>query len=191
MGLAAGEPPATRGFPPSVFAELPKLVERAGRTTKGSITAFYSVLVEGDDPQEPIADALRGLLDGHLWLSRKLAQAGHFPAIDPLESLSRLMNDITPKDQMQAANAIRASLAAFREKEDLVAVGAYRKGSDRVLDMAIENRERFNTFLRQDVDVRADFVETQQQLMAIGAALAATRSVTPQAPVAPTATANK
>ncbi len=189
VGLAAGEPPATRGFPPSVFAELPKLVERAGRTTKGSITAFYSVLVEGDDPQEPIADALRGLLDGHLWLSRRLAQAGQFPAIDPLDSLSRLMNDITPKEQMQAANAIRASLAAFREKEDLVAVGAYRKGSDRVLDIAIENRDRFNGFLRQDIDQPADFVETQQQLMAIGATLVSARLSATTLPITTAATA--
>jgi FliI/YscN family ATPase len=184
VGLAAGEPPATRGYPPSVFAELPRLVERAGRAAKGSITAFYSVLVEGDDPQEPIADALRGLLDGHLWLSRKLAQAGHFPAIDPLDSLSRLMNDIAPPDHVAAARAIRASLAAYRDKEDLIAVGAYRRGSDRVVDAAIDHRDKINAFLQQAVEEPADMQATMQQLLSLSASLNLGAAAVPAASVA-------
>ena len=129
IGLAAGEPPTTRGYPPSVFALLPKLVERAGRSARGSITGFYSVLVEGDDPQEPISDAVRGLLDGHTWLSRKLAARGHYPAIDMLGSLSRLMPDITPRIQQDAASAVRELLGAHRDHEDLISIGAYRRGS--------------------------------------------------------------
>ncbi len=130
IGLAAGEPPTTRGYPPSVFAMLPPLVERAGRTQRGSITGFYSVLVEGDDPQEPISDAVRGLLDGHTWLSRKLAGRGHWPAIDVLESISRLMPDITSREHQDAAQSIRELLAAYREHEDLISIGAYRAGSE-------------------------------------------------------------
>ncbi len=124
IGLAAGEPPTTRGYPPSVFAMLPPLMERAGRTPRGSITGFYSVLVEGDDPQEPISDAVRGLLDGHTWLSRKLAGRGHWPAIDVLESISRLMPDITSREHQDAAQSIRELLAAYREHEDLISIGA-------------------------------------------------------------------
>ena len=120
IGLAAGEPPTSRGFTPSVFAMLPRLLERAGRTTRGSITGFYSVLVEGDDPNEPICDAVRGLLDGHTWLSRKLAARGHYPAIDVLESISRLMNDIVTPEHRSAAQALREVMAAQRDNEDLV-----------------------------------------------------------------------
>jgi flagellum-specific ATP synthase len=152
IGLAAGEPPATRGFPPSVFASLPKLVERAGRSAKGSITAFYSVLVEADDPNEPISDTLRSLLDGHTWLSRKLASRGQFPAIDVLASLSRLMSEITTPEHREAATMVRELLAAYRDHEDLIAIGAYRRGANRMVDLALDMREPIEQFLRQQVD---------------------------------------
>jgi flagellum-specific ATP synthase len=149
IGLAAGEPPTTRGFPPSVFAMLPRLVERAGRTRSGSITAFYSVLVEGDDPQEPIGDTVRGLLDGHTWLSRKLAARGHYPAIDSLASISRLMTEVASPEHREAATLVRELLAAHREHEDLISIGAYRRGSNRAVDLAMELWDPIQQFLRQ------------------------------------------
>ncbi len=152
IGLAAGEPPTTRGYPPSVFALLPKLVERAGRAATGSITGFYSVLVEGDDPQEPISDAVRGLLDGHTWLSRKLAARSHYPAIDVLGSISRLMNDIVVRKHQEAAGTIRELLAAHRDHEDLISIGAYRRGANKSVDAAIEMQDEINRYLRQRVD---------------------------------------
>ena len=152
IGLAAGEPPTTRGFPPSVFALLPKLAERAGRSPLGSITAFYSVLVEADDPNEPISDAVRGLLDGHTWLSRKLASRGHYPAIDVLESLSRLMTEVATPDHRDAASLVREMMSAYRDNEDLISIGAYRRGSNRSVDLAVEMLEGINQFLRQRVD---------------------------------------
>ena len=152
IGLAAGEPPTTRGYPPSVFALLPKLVERAGRSARGSITGFYSVLVEGDDPQEPISDAVRGLLDGHTWLSRKLAARGHYPAIDMLGSLSRLMPDITPRIQQDAASAVREMLGVHRDHEDVISIGAYRRGANRLVDQSIDMQDEINRFLRQRVE---------------------------------------
>jgi flagellum-specific ATP synthase len=167
IGLAAGEPPTTRGYPPSVFALLPKLVERAGRDPRGSITAFYTVLVEADDPNEPIADAVRGLLDGHIWLSRRLATRGHYPSIDVLESLSRLMNDITPADHQQSAGLVRGLLAAYREHEDLISIGAYRRGSNPTVDMAIEMLDQLNGFLRQRVDDRSTLDDTRAALALI------------------------
>jgi len=151
IGLAAGEPPTTRGYPPSVFALMPKLVERAGRSPRGSITAFYSVLVEADDPNEPISDAVRGLLDGHIWLSRQLASRGHYPAVDVLESLSRLMPDVTTNDHRQAAFLLRELLAAYRDHEDLISIGAYRRGSNPTVDSAIGMREAVNRYLRQPI----------------------------------------
>ncbi len=155
IGLAAGEPPTSRGFTPSVFAMLPRLLERAGRTARGSITGFYSVLVEGDDPNEPICDAVRGLLDGHTWLSRKLAARGHYPAIDVLDSISRLMNDITSAEHRAAAQALREVMAAHRDNEDLISIGAYRRGSNRLVDLGVEMQPEIAGFLRQRIDERS------------------------------------
>ena len=164
IGLAAGEPPTTRGYPPSVFAMLPKLLERAGRSAKGSITGFYSVLVEGDDQNEPIADAVRGLLDGHTWLTRKLATRGHYPAIDVLDSISRLMTQIAPRPQQDAAQAIRELLAAYRDHEDLISIGAYRRGSNRAVDMAIDLKDDIDKFLRQRVEEPCTLAAVQEGL---------------------------
>jgi FliI/YscN family ATPase len=151
IGLAAGEPPTTRGYPPSVFALLPKLAERAGRTAQGSMTAFYSVLVEGDDTNEPISDAVRGLLDGHVVLSRKIASRGHYPAIDVLDSISRLMPVVTEPAHAQAALAVRRVMAAYRDHEDLISIGAYRRGTNPLVDTAIAVHEDINRYLRQEV----------------------------------------
>jgi len=167
IGLAAGEPPTTRGYPPSVFALLPRLVERAGRSRRGSITAFYSVLVEADDPNEPIADAVRGLLDGHVWLSRKLASKGHYPAVDVLESLSRLMPEVTTEEHRQAAYLIRGLLAAYRDHEDLISIGAYRRGANPSVDLAIEMQDLINAFLRQRVQDRANVEDARNLLLQI------------------------
>lgn len=165
IGLAAGEPPATRGFPPSVFAMLPRLVERAGRSREGSITAFYSVLVEADDPQEPIGDAVRGLLDGHTWLSRKLAARGHYPAIDLLGSISRLMNDIVPREHREAAGLVRELLGAHREHEDLISIGAYRRGANRAVDLALELWDPIEQFLRQRVEESCTVESARETLL--------------------------
>ena len=152
IGLAAGEPPTTRGFTPSVFTLLPRILERAGRSRTGSITGFYSVLVEGDDPNEPICDAVRGLLDGHTWLSRRIAARGHYPAIDVLDSISRLMTEVASQEHRAAAQAVREVLAAYREHEDLISIGAYRRGSNRVVDVAIDLQGELNHFLRQAIE---------------------------------------
>jgi flagellum-specific ATP synthase len=166
IGLAAGEPPTTRGYPPSTFALLPRLVERAGRDQVGSITAFYSVLVEGDDPNEPVADTMRGLLDGHVWLSRKLAAKAHYPAVDVLPSISRLMNDVAEPQHVEAAATIRRLLAVYDQHEDLLSLGAYRPGSNPELDVAAGMREAIAALFRQQVDralpldrVRAELVD--------------------------------
>jgi flagellum-specific ATP synthase len=165
IGLAAGEPPTTRGFPPSVFGMLPKLLERAGRTARGSITGFYSVLVEGDDPNEPISDAVRGLLDGHTWLARKLAARGHYPAIDVLESVSRLMIDVVDPKHRAAAQKVRELLAVYREHEDLISVGAYRRGSNPAVDLAIDMQGQINDFLRQEVDEPSSVERARESLV--------------------------
>jgi flagellum-specific ATP synthase len=169
IGLAAGEPPTTRGYPPSTFALLPRLVERAGRSRAGSITAFYTVLVEADDENEPVADAVRGLLDGHVWLSRKLAARGYYPAVDVLASISRLMNDITTPQHQAAAQTIRQLLAAYAEHADLLSIGAYRRGSNRIVDTAVDMRETIEGLLRQPVDRTAPFEKAIEQLTILAA----------------------
>lgn len=167
LGLAAGEPPTTRGYPPSTFALLPRLVERAGRTRTGSITAFYSVLVEGDDPDDPVADTLRGLLDGHVWLDRKLAARGHYPSIDITQSVSRLAPQITEKPQQQSAQLVRRLLAALAENEDLISIGAYRRGANPEVDAAIEMRTEIEALLRQPVDEAPPFDQAVEQLTTV------------------------
>jgi len=165
IGLAAGEPPTTRGYPPSVFALLPKLVERAGRSPQGSITAFYTVLVEADDPNEPISDAVRGLLDGHTWLARELASRGHYPAVDVLESLSRLMPEVIDEEHRTAAFVLRELLAAYRSHEDLISVGAYRRGSNKMVDTAIEMLDEISGYLRQPIEQPSTLEEAREGLL--------------------------
>ena len=164
IGLAAGEPPTRRGFPPSVFSELPKLMERAGNSKKGSITALYTVLVEGDDMTEPIADETRSILDGHIILSRKLAQLNHYPAIDILASISRCQNAIIPKDHKAAASKLREILAKYQEVELLLKIGEYKRGSDATTDEAIEKIDRVNAFLCQGLAERPQYDDTIQKL---------------------------
>lgn len=149
IGLAMGEPPATKGYTPSVFALLPRLIERCGRNEKGSITGFYTVLVEGDDLSEPISDAMRSILDGHLWLSRKLANRGHYPAVDVLESISRVMVDVTDPEHQQAARDITRLVAVYRDIEDLVNIGAYANGTNPEFDLAIRAHDAVDAFLQQ------------------------------------------
>ena len=167
VGLAAGEPPATRGYTPSVFAKLPKLMERAGTSSQGTITGLYTVLVEGDDMTEPIADAVRGILDGHIVLSRDLAAQNHYPAIDVLESVSRVMKDVTTDDHQKAANKLRENLATYEESKDLVNIGAYEEGSDPDLDYALDKLDSINDFLQQGIKEKSTYQETVQQLIDI------------------------
>ena len=165
IGLASGEPPATRGYPPSVFALLPKLLERSGRTVSGSITGFYNVLVEADDANEPISDTVRGTLDGHILLSRKLAHQAHWPAIDPLASISRSMNDIVSREHRAAADSIKQLLAAYQQSEDLITIGAYQMGSNQLVDQAIKLREPIDAFLRQASTERVTLDAALAELM--------------------------
>jgi len=170
IGLAIGEAPATKGYPPSVFAMLPQLVERAGNgaSGRGSITAFYTVLTEGDDQQDPIADAARAILDGHIVLSRRIAESGHYPAIDIEASISRVMHDIVPHEHTALARAFKQSLSTYQQNRDLIAIGAYQKGSDPRIDAAIALWPSMQKFLQQDLKERVDFkasVAALQELM--------------------------
>jgi flagellum-specific ATP synthase len=172
IGLSAGEPPATRGYPPSVFAMLPKLLERAGagapslggQGPAGSITGLYTVLVEGDDMNEPIGDAARSILDGHIVLSRKLATAGHYPCIDVLESVSRVVGAITSPEQRACVTEFRRLMAAYREAKDLIEIGAYVQGTNPTVDRAVYLQPAFDIFLRQSTD---DLTPAEQSWMAL------------------------
>ena len=175
IGLAAGEPPTARGYPPSTFSLLPRLLERAGRTERGSITGIYTVLVEGDEIDEPLADAVRGILDGHVWLSRKLANRGHYPAVDVLTSISRVAEDVIDEPQREAARRVRRVLATWDEIEDLVQIGAYVRGSNVEYDVAVETRDIINQFLEQDRAADAPYSETVDQIVALGELIEKTR----------------
>jgi len=165
VGLAIGEPPATKGYTPSVFALLPRLLERSGTNKFGTITALYTVLVDSDDMNEPIADAVRGILDGHIVLDRKLAHKGHYPAIDILSSISRLMNDIVSKEQIKAAEMFKKYLATYREAEDLINIGAYQKGSNQLIDKALEYMPMIDEFTKQETDEISNLEESTKYLI--------------------------
>lgn len=167
IGLASGEPPVSRGYPPSVYSEMPKLLERAGNSDKGSITGLYAVLVDGDDFNEPIADTARGILDGHIVLSRGMAQKNHYPAIDVLASISRVMSAVATKDHKQVAGQMKEVLATYRDAEDLINIGAYRSGSNPSIDYAIEKINAVNSFLKQGTDEKFDFDDIVSQMKAI------------------------
>lgn len=167
IGLAAGEPPVTRGYPPSVYSEMPKLLERAGNSDKGSITGLYTVLVDGDDFNEPITDTARGILDGHIVLSRKLAQKNHYPAIDILASISRVMSSIATKDHKAVAGRLKNVLATYQEAEDLINIGAYKAGSNKNIDFAIAKIDQVNGFLMQTTEEKFSFEEVVGNLSAI------------------------
>ncbi len=167
IGLASGEPPVTRGYPPSVYSELPKVLERAGNSEKGSITGIYAVLVDGDDFNEPISDAARGILDGHIMLSRKLGHKNHYPAIDVLQSISRCMSGIAAKEHKEAAGRLKNVLATYNEAEDLINIGAYKSGSNPEIDFAISKINQVNEFLMQDVDSKYLFEEEINMLSGI------------------------
>jgi flagellum-specific ATP synthase len=169
VGLAIGEPPATRGFTPSVFAVLPKLLERSGTAPRGTITGLYTVLVDGDDMNEPIADAVRSILDGHIVLSRRLAHAGHYPAVDVLASVSRLVGEVTSAEVRAAGGEVRRLMAAYRDKEDLIAIGAYQAGSDALTDAAIAARTPTDEFLRQRVDDPSTCEDAERGLVELAA----------------------
>ncbi len=164
IGLAAREPPATKGFPPSVFALLPEILERAGKTSTGSITGFYTVLVEGDDFNEPIPDAIKGISDGHLWLSRTLANRGHYPALDVIQSISRVRSDVVDKEHFGAARRVLALLATYQEIEDLVNIGAYVPGVNVEFDLAVQARPRIAQFLQQDSQAACTLDQARKQL---------------------------
>ncbi|HKM20643.1 MAG TPA: flagellar protein export ATPase FliI [Lachnospiraceae bacterium] len=167
IGLASGEPPVTRGYPPSVYAEMPKLLERAGNAGTGSITGLYTVLVDGDDFNEPITDTARSILDGHIMLSRKLGHKNHYPAIDVLQSISRVMSQIATREHKQAAGKLKNVLATYTEAEDLINIGAYKSGANPNIDFAIAKIDAVNEFLMQDVDEKYTFEEILELLEGI------------------------
>jgi flagellum-specific ATP synthase len=171
IALAIGEPPATKGYPPSVFAKLPQLVERSGNgpAGQGSITAFYTVLSEGDDPQDPIADAARGILDGHIVLSRELAESGHYPAIDVERSISRVMTAVAPAEQVRSARRLRQWLARLSKARDLIQLGAYQPGHDAELDLAVRLAPQIHAWLQQDMHERAALDASHGTLQALAA----------------------
>lgn len=164
IGLASGEPPVSRGYPPSVYSEMPKLLERAGRASKGSITGLYTVLVDGDDFNEPITDTARSILDGHIMLSRKLGHKNHYPAIDILQSISRCMSQIADREHKQAAGKLKTVLATYNEAEDLINIGAYKSGSNPSIDYAITKIDAVNAFLCQNVEEKFEFEESVSAL---------------------------
>ena len=166
VGLAVGEPPTTRGYPPSVYALLPRLLERAGASATGSVTGFFTVLVEADDLNDPIGDAVRSILDGHVALSRDLASRNHYPAVDVLNSVSRCMTDVVPKEHQQLAGRVRSILATWRDAEDLINIGAYARGSNREIDEAIRLMPGIRTFLQQGLQEQAPFQEIQSGMNA-------------------------
>ena len=167
IGLASGEPPVSRGYPPSVYAEMPKLLERAGRSRNGSITGLYTVLVDGDDMNEPITDTARGILDGHIVLNRKLAQKNHYPAIDVLASISRCMSAIADPEHKKAAGKLKNVLATYNDAEDLINIGAYRAGANKNIDYAVSKIEKVNAFLMQETDEKFTFEEIRGMLLDI------------------------
>jgi flagellum-specific ATP synthase len=167
IGLATGEPPVTRGYPPSVYSEMPKLLERAGCSDKGSITGLYTVLVEGEDFNEPITDTARSILDGHIMLTRKLANRNHYPAIDVLQSISRCMSTVADKEHRNAAGKLKNIMATYNEAEDLINIGAYKKGSNPNIDRAIAMIDRVNDYLLQETDEKLSFEETVEMLEAL------------------------
>jgi flagellum-specific ATP synthase len=167
VGLAVGEPPVTRGYTPSVFSTMPKLLERAGTSDVGSITGMYTVLVDGDDMNEPVADTVRGILDGHIVLSRNLANKNHYPAVDVLASISRVMPNIISSEQKQCANEIKSLLAVYKEAEDLINIGAYTRGSNINIDRAIDKIDQINSFLRQETDENIELDEVLTKIKSI------------------------
>lgn len=167
IGLASGEPPVTRGYPPSVYSEMPKLLERAGNAGRGSITGLYTVLVDGDDFNEPIADTARGILDGHIILDRKLGHKNHYPAIDILQSISRCMSAIATKEHKDAAGKLKNVLATYSEAEDLINIGAYKAGSNRQIDYAISKIDAVNEYLMQQTDEKFSFEEEVDLLLGL------------------------
>jgi FliI/YscN family ATPase len=167
IGLAAGEPPATKGYTPSVFAMLPQLLERSGRTEQGSVTGFYTVLVEGDDINEPVSDAVRGTLDGHVWLSRDLANRGHYPAVSVLDSISRVMIDVVDSEHLHAARRLQQILATWRDIEDLVSIGAYASGTNAEYDLALQAKPMIDEFLRQAIGEKVDIGDCRRQLLSL------------------------
>ncbi len=165
IGLASGEPPVSRGYPPSVYAEMPKLLERAGNAEKGSITGLYTVLVDGDDFNEPITDTARGILDGHIMLTRKLANKNHYPAIDILQSISRVMSHVVDRTHKDAAGKLKNILATYQDAEDIINIGAYKAGSNKAIDLAISKIDAVNAFLQQNVEEKLDYETIVEQLL--------------------------